>query len=686
MKTKTTTQPDEGQSPAATFTATMIPLEKIKPSRTNPRQRFNAEEQQELERSMRAHGFTLSTMLLRPMPGKLNVSKLSDTQFFLERVGNDGHVENLDMFSTEAAANEALEKHSGFYELVAGERRWRAAKAAGMTEGPGIVRDLGDVEVLEIQLIENCQRVDLSPLEEAKGLRRLLDLRDADGKPIHTMETLHQRLGKGVRHIEKRVKLCVLSQDSLPAVVEAIDSGVLPAKTAYLIASVPDPAMRAQYADEVLNPKSHEAPLSFTQAENLLHQKFKRNLNLASFDLKDATLVPVEFDGDGKRCGGGDCITCPLMLGNAKHLFSGAIPGGGSLHKICMLPACYERKNAEDWRRFAEEHHHPEKGRTAASEAESLRLYQSGDMLGWENGKIDLGERPDSYVLKPGETCASKWKELVKGQGAPVLVARDRFGRAHELVDRVTAIAAATANGHGAIFKKTQSEAKAPAATDGGARMNREAIAEQQRANEDRERKEALAQEVEAAQTMAMCKAIADRASAAKTVPNGFWVEIAAEMLEGLFNDDPGEIERRRGWKDGDLIPSMMKLPQNEQMGVVAELIFKLAMHGGSKIAKMFGVDEKKVTAEAAAAMKAEQKNRAAVLAEIVKAGVSAADLDKLAKAHYKKPFAEIRSSHELKFLLGEIGRGKSAGSSKPPKPKPAQPAKTKPTKKADRK
>lgn len=87
------------------------------------------------------------------------------------------------------------------YEIVAGERRWRAAQRANLHEVPAIVRDFDDTEVLEIAIIENIQRADLNPIDEASGYRQLMD------KFGHTQDQLSQALGKSRSHIANLLRL-----------------------------------------------------------------------------------------------------------------------------------------------------------------------------------------------------------------------------------------------------------------------------------------------------------------------------------------------------------------------------------------------------------------------------------------------------------------------------------------------
>lgn len=92
------------------------------------------------------------------------------------------------------------------YEIIAGERRWRAAQLAGLTEVPVIVRSINDQQALELALIENIQRQDLTPLEEAAGYQRLID------EFSHTQEELANTVGKSRSHIANLMRLLTLPE------------------------------------------------------------------------------------------------------------------------------------------------------------------------------------------------------------------------------------------------------------------------------------------------------------------------------------------------------------------------------------------------------------------------------------------------------------------------------------------
>ena len=106
------------------------------------------------------------------------------------------------------------QRDGGTYEIVAGERRWRAAQRAGIHEVPAIIRELSDGEALEIALIENIQRADLNPLEEARGYAQLMS------EFAYTQQQLADSLGKSRSHIANTLRLLNLP-DSVRAHIEA---------------------------------------------------------------------------------------------------------------------------------------------------------------------------------------------------------------------------------------------------------------------------------------------------------------------------------------------------------------------------------------------------------------------------------------------------------------------------------
>jgi ParB family chromosome partitioning protein len=166
-----------------------LPIELIRPSALQPRRRFADAELDALAGSIRDKG-VLQPLLVRPLAG--------DEEAF---------------------------------ELVAGERRWRAAQRVGLHEVPVVIRHLADAEALEIALVENLQREDLSPLEEAEAYSRLLQ------EYGRTQASLAEAVGKSRSHIANTVRLL-----SLPAPVRrALEDGELSAGHARALLAAPDP-------------------------------------------------------------------------------------------------------------------------------------------------------------------------------------------------------------------------------------------------------------------------------------------------------------------------------------------------------------------------------------------------------------------------------------------------------------
>jgi ParB family chromosome partitioning protein len=147
-----------------------VAIASIEANRFQPRRAFDAVELESLAQSIRSNG-VLSPILVRP-------SKST----------------------------------RGRYEILAGERRWRAARIAGLTEIPALIRDARDAEALEFALLENLQRADLNPIEEATGYRQLMDDHG------FTQETLSQRLGKARPTLANALRLLTLP-DSVQAFV-----------------------------------------------------------------------------------------------------------------------------------------------------------------------------------------------------------------------------------------------------------------------------------------------------------------------------------------------------------------------------------------------------------------------------------------------------------------------------------
>ena len=162
---------------------------------------------------------------------------------------------------------------SGTYEIIAGERRWRAAQIAQLHEVPAVVRKLDDVEALEIAIIENVQRSDLSPIEEAAGYKRLIENHG------HTQEVLAEIVGKSRSHIANIIRLLGLPQ----SIQDMISEGKISSGHARAIMNS---AFPEQLAEKIVNEN-----LSVRAAEDLAKQ---RKSGIKKVKLKDPDTIDLE--------------------------------------------------------------------------------------------------------------------------------------------------------------------------------------------------------------------------------------------------------------------------------------------------------------------------------------------------------------------------------------------------------
>jgi len=171
-----------------------LPIALLRPNPYQPREHFDPEALEELAASVRDKG-VIQPIIVRPVPGQPDE-----------------------------------------YQIVAGERRWRAAQKARLHEVPVVIKALTDAEALEVALIENIQRADLNPIEEARGYRQLID------RFNYTQDALGQVIGRSRSHIANTIRLLQLPQ----AVQEYIYSGKLSAGHARTLVGQPDPEAMAQ--------------------------------------------------------------------------------------------------------------------------------------------------------------------------------------------------------------------------------------------------------------------------------------------------------------------------------------------------------------------------------------------------------------------------------------------------------
>lgn len=401
-----------------------IPLDQIVPWQAGQmRTIFDEAKLEELAASIKEKG-VLQPILVRPLPLQewvIEHGEIADTVWYVSCRNPAGHLNKIDTCYTEDEAGSKLEARKEIarkkqrFELIAGERRWRASKLAGVPTVPAIVRDLDDRTALEIQVIENLQRTDLSALEEAAGYKRLI------AEHGYTADSLAERLGKSRSYVYGRLKL-----NNLPGpCAKAVAAGEIPPSVAELIGRIPSEEMRANFWEEEFDDYGKEwfQTPSYREVKEWIESRYMRELKGAPFSRSDAKLFPSA----------GACKACPKMTGNDRANY----PDGRA--DICTDPGCYEQKIAA--------HRKRELAKLASAGARILSDEENSKLLGYgsltgagareyldlEDQHWNIEEDNDGNAdPQPAKTFG----ELL-GDALPVAaVGLDRRGNPHRLVSR----------------------------------------------------------------------------------------------------------------------------------------------------------------------------------------------------------------------------------------------------------
>lgn len=217
--------------------AVTLKISEIEPNREQPRKEFDEQALSELAQSISQHGL-LQPLLVRPLP-------------------------------------------LGGYQIVAGERRYRACRMAGITEVPAVIRELGDSEVMELALIENLQREDLTPLEEAQGYKTLMDEHN------FSQEDVAKSVGKSRPAVANALRLLKLPQ----SVAEYLKQGKISAGHARALLALESEKQMSELAEEIV-----KKDLSVRAAEKLCKRKpDKQKPNKPEKNLPFYTMVELEM-------------------------------------------------------------------------------------------------------------------------------------------------------------------------------------------------------------------------------------------------------------------------------------------------------------------------------------------------------------------------------------------------------
>jgi ParB family chromosome partitioning protein len=259
-----------------------LPIELLEESSSNPRKRFNEESLRELAISFNTQGI-LQPLVVRPKSGE-----------------------------------------ESKYEVVAGARRLRAARLAELKNVPVRVVQLSDAAAIEAQVVENLQREDIHPLEEAFGFRALLNLND----PNYTLASLAARAGKSEAYVQGRVKLTEL----IPPIADAFLADRITIGHALLIAKLPtsqqQEAFNACFRQMWTTEGNTQVLIPVRELSAWIESNILLELAAAPFSKSDETLVP----------GAGSCANCPKRTGFNALLFANVRKDS------CTDPQCFRAK------------------------------------------------------------------------------------------------------------------------------------------------------------------------------------------------------------------------------------------------------------------------------------------------------------------------------------------------------
>lgn len=382
-------------------------------------------------------------------------------------------------------------------EVVFGERRFLAAQIAKLTAMDVMVREIDDAEVLELQLVENNQRKNPHPLDEAEGFKRLVNL----GK---TPQELADRLGREVRYVRERLALCSLSEKCR----KALDDEKIVFGVALLLARIPHHKLQDEALKELL-PYEGDSPTTVKAAGDEIRTRFMLKLVDAPFDRADAELVAKA----------GACTTCPKRTGNQAELF-----GDVASPDVCTDRLCFESKLDAQWRLVQAQAKRD--GKKVLSDADAKKVWA------YEH-QGDRQSHGSPFVMLDGTEWSNSRevsvRALLKGREFETAVGRSpHSGRFYELVAR------------SAVDAALRARAKTSGKGEGSKKPN---------PNEKRERAKAKAKvEAKAAIDSALLGELADAVQdEAKGSP--FLDAFVGVLLEPVLLNTEGleRVLRRRG-------------------------------------------------------------------------------------------------------------------------------------------
>lgn len=399
------------------------------------------------------------------------------------------------------------------YEVVLGNRRLRAALAAGVTAVPCLIRELTDAEALTVALIENVQRLDVHPIEEADGFQELHE------KHGFTVAELATKTGRSEGWVRGRLKLATLH----PTGRKACLAGKFSASVALLVARTVAPELQADAIKHMLRASEWaDEGVTHQQARDIVLRNFLTELKSVPWKLDDEDLVPAA----------GACATCPKRSKNDQLLFADL-----ERSDVCMDGQCFKAKMHAHFERLAEKANAA--GLRVLSAAESKKIlgkgYVDSKTFAAATGVVDYngGKRVT-------------WAQVAKKAGASTVLAQQPDGSPVELVELTPE-----------VRKASKVKRKAEGAADTGAAARDRAA--KLRASVLRLASQNIVSEVEEAGSF-----------------NGLPIEryraILMVVVDSFWSDVHTKVEARRGLDRGGLAKWCETAAVSEVEGAIAEL------------------------------------------------------------------------------------------------------------------
>lgn len=429
------------------------------PSKTNPRKRFDQEALQELAGSLRKHGI-LQPILCREHPTE-----------------------------------------PGKLELIAGERRWRAAGIAKLTHIPVRIIAVDDLEMLELQVIENLQRQDLHPIEEAESYEALLTANKNNAD--YGVNEMAVRLKKSRAYIYARLKLCDLQPEARTAFYE----DKLTASVALLVARIPVRELQLKALHEVTTGETEEyytddeGPMSARRAAEHIQENYMLELKRAVFPIAQADLVDTA----------GACTSCIKRTGAQPELFSDVESAD-----VCTDPMCFDQKKKAHIAKLAEAAEQTGQKVIRGETAEKIFPHEHSSPRGY---------------IKPD---ATPWQHITKGKTYAEILGDDMPP------------AVMIENPHnGELISMVPEKAVFKALADKGIKTSQEA--HQERVKKE-EAKNKLERDSRRGTLESIHTAVSERISAGETLKHEDLLMIAQAAMARLWNDHRPTVCRLWGW------------------------------------------------------------------------------------------------------------------------------------------